>query len=296
MSKTLFYYWVSSLIIVALLLLLLWQIFPAAVLKPYNDFFASSTTLNGQTILDARRPEFIDPEPGSETRCFKPVEIDPDYHSEGASIADINRDGLKDIITGHFWYQAPDWHKRTIRTPEHKPIVLPKPSDYIQLWFAEEPDFFNQVYPLAFYTFHKDIDGDGWVDVIAVDRTFSHGVRWFKNPGASELSRWTAHPVVDITLGETPLFRDILGQGSPQVIVPVDHGEGLSRLQAMDWDNTEPVFTDLMVSPSPPGINILRNHGLGVGDINGDGLPDIVTGPGYRIQPSGSEVAAAQGL
>ena len=35
--------------------------------------------------------------------------------SEGVAVADVNKDGKMDILTGEFWYEAPDW--KTHRTP-----------------------------------------------------------------------------------------------------------------------------------------------------------------------------------
>ena len=274
-------------------LLLLWEVFPAAVLGPYNYFQGRSVTVNGQAILETTAPEYISLTPLQEKICFKQVEIDPDYHSEGASIADINRDGLSDIVTGHHWYQAPDWRKHTIRAPDYSPFILPKPSDFIKRWFEQKYDF---SYPVAFYTFHRDIDQDGWVDVITVDQAFSYGVSWFKNPGAGKGS-WEEHRVINKTLGETPLFVDVLGNGAPQVVVAhAENDNAITTLQAIDWHQSTPVFNDLVEDERPPLSNINRYHGMGYGDINGDGLADLVAGPGYKDNKGTVDAVPAEWL
>ena len=37
--------------------------------------------------------------------------------SEGATVADVNKDGKMDILTGEVWYEAPDWKMHEIRKP-----------------------------------------------------------------------------------------------------------------------------------------------------------------------------------
>ncbi len=35
--------------------------------------------------------------------------------SETAAVADVNRDGRLDIVSGEYWYQAPEWTKHRFR-------------------------------------------------------------------------------------------------------------------------------------------------------------------------------------
>src|SRR6187455_121910 len=78
--------------------------------------------------------------------------------SETAAVADINRDGRLDIVSGEFWYEAPAW------TP-HRFRELNFTSNYLD-GFSDLP---------------VDVDGDGYPDVVSVT-WFAKKISWFKNP------------------------------------------------------------------------------------------------------------------
>src|SRR5215218_9988478 len=65
--------------------------------------------------------------------------------SETAAVADINRDGRLDIVSGEFWYEAPAWRKHQFRE-------LGFSSNYID----------------AFSDLPVDVDGDGYPDIATV--------------------------------------------------------------------------------------------------------------------------------
>src|SRR6266542_107305 len=40
---------------------------------------------------------------------WKKTVVDKLFRAEGVAVADVNKDGKKDIIVGDVWYEAPDW-------------------------------------------------------------------------------------------------------------------------------------------------------------------------------------------
>lgn len=40
---------------------------------------------------------------------FKKTTLTREFISEGATIADLNRDGKMDIVAGYYWFEAPTW-------------------------------------------------------------------------------------------------------------------------------------------------------------------------------------------
>ena len=52
--------------------------------------------------------------PGDQITWKKTV-LDKVFRSEGVAVADVNKDGKMDILTGEVWYEAPDWKMHPIR-------------------------------------------------------------------------------------------------------------------------------------------------------------------------------------
>ena len=86
--------------------------------------------------------------------------IDPGA-SETVAVADVNKDGHLDIISGDNWYEAPAWKKHHIRDINFS-------SNYVDN-FSDLP---------------VDVDGDGFVDIVQFGY-FSRNIVWLKNPGKS---------------------------------------------------------------------------------------------------------------
>ena len=51
---------------------------------------------------------------------FEKTQLDKDFHCEGASFGDLNRDGKPDLISGPFWYEGPAFEKRHEFYKPHK--------------------------------------------------------------------------------------------------------------------------------------------------------------------------------
>jgi hypothetical protein len=89
--------------------------------------------------------------------------IDPGA-TETTAIADVNKDGLPDIISGDSWYEAPLWKKHHIR----------------------DIDFTNN-YVDNFSDLVVDVDGDGYPDIVQFGY-FSGNIVWLRNPGKNVAS------------------------------------------------------------------------------------------------------------
>src|SRR5271156_4421968 len=85
---------------------------------------------------------------------WKKTVIDKKFTSEGVAVADVNKDGKMDIITGEFWYEAPDWKPHRIRPPDAR---LKKGND-------DYTEGDKNVYSRTMLCWTDDINGDGWAD------------------------------------------------------------------------------------------------------------------------------------
>ena len=193
---------------------------------------------------------------------WKKIVLDKKFRSEGVAVADVDGDGKKDILVGDRWYQAPDW----------KPHVIRADKDY--------RDGLKNVYSRSFAVFTDDIDGDGFPDMIVIGFPGAP-CHWYKNPGKSP-GPWKEYMIQDNACNETPQYVDLLGTGKRGLIL--GH-KGEMCYFTPGPDATKP-WTRLSVSgpgKAIPGTAMFA-HGLGSGDVNGDGKLDVLCKDGWWEQ------------
>ncbi len=199
---------------------------------------------------------------------FSKQMLTPHYLGEAADVADIDQDGQMDIINGPYWFKGPaftEMHEVYLKTPLN---LMETSREY------------------AVYA--HDFTGDGFPDLLtsALD---GHPVRFYVNPG-SENRRWDRYEVVAGNITESNLFADVNGDGRPDLL-------GGDR-RGLYWaepgpDPREPWKVHYVVDPGQPEASAAGGHTCcGLGDLDGDGLAEIITDRGWFSQtPAGPEGA-----
>ena len=188
---------------------------------------------------------------------FDRVKISTDSF-EAASAFDVNNDGHMDIVSGAYWYEGPAF------TTRHK-ICDVQPS-------GEYYDDFGD-YPM-------DVNGDGYLDIITAGYWGKH-LRWRENPKGLP-TEWQTHDIAETGSVERPCFYDLDGDGVVEVVPNDTDSLTVYKLVVDGQGKGTGQFTRHVVKPGNAG------HGLGFGDINGDGRVDIILCNGwYEAPPAG---------
>jgi len=203
---------------------------------------------------------------------WHPILVDRQFRSEGVAVADVNRDGQKDVLVGEYWYES----------PEHKPHEIYTPGEYGDG---------SGSYSTAFVCYADDINKDDWPDVIVIGMP-GEPCHWYENPKGG-LRHWRKHEIWHSACNETPHYVDLFGDGR-RVLVMAWQPAGQENAGQMAWfepasDPTgpwvmHPISNQSSEQGEVPGT-FRFSHGLGVGDLNGDDRLDVLCTGGWWEQP-----------
>ena len=229
---------------------------------------------------------------------FQKVQISEYFWSEGTAIADINRDQHIDIVAGPFWYEGPEFkvrHEIFAATQTFKRQRADGTEETVEGF--EGALGTHNAYSNAFFEFVYDFNHDGWPDVLVIGFPGEEAA-WYENPEkvAAPDRHWQRHVVMEGVTNESPAFVDLLATGTPVLVCTM--GVRLGYV-APDSRNLNGFWTFHAISASLPPLEELTRtfsapfggkpwpfaHGLGYGDVNGDGRLDVLDAEGWWEQP-----------
>ncbi len=174
--------------------------------------------------------------------------------AESVGVFDVNGDQHPDLVSGSYWYEGPAFlNRHLIGQSERK------------------GEYFDD-----FATIPLDINGDGKLDYVT-GGWFSKKMVWRENPGNN--GEWKEHDLAQSGNVETIRAWDVDGDGRID-IVP-------------NTPNLPLVYYSLVLDQAgkPTGqfsatkVAEKHGHGLGFGDINGDGRGDFIVADGWLEAP-----------
>ena len=192
---------------------------------------------------------------------FKKTVLTRDFVSEGVAVADLNKDGKLDIVAGYFWFEAPTWTRHEMA-----------PSRT----FEPRKEYCN-----SFLNFGMDVNLDGWDDVVIIDYPGKPAF-WFENPKKQKVSEWKKHIIADSVgiANESPNFVDIDGDGRLDILCGDKAKKQIIWLKA-PTKKGETAWKRFNLTQEKVSGTEIFSHGIGWGDINQDGLKDVVIREGW---------------
>jgi hypothetical protein len=158
---------------------------------------------------------------------------------------------VPDIVSGSFWYKGPDYRTK---------------------YFIGEQKRYGGEYYDDFSTIPLDVNEDGRMDFIT-GGWWGNTIRWRENPGKE--APWMEHVIAATGNVETTRAWDVDGDGVLE-IVPNTPGKALVVYQKKKGDTSFAAYK----------IADKQDHGLGFGDVNGDGRGDFILSNGWLEAPA----------
>jgi hypothetical protein len=190
---------------------------------------------------------------------FRAQRFEDFYYGWSAAAGDFNHDGVLDVTMGNRYYLGPAF------------------TDSREFYLGQA---FNPAkeYGPAMVNYAGDFTGDGWDDILVAE---SRAPALYVNP-RGESRRWTRYTIFPEVVSESITFADVNHDGKADAVF-----SGSNKVQWATSDPAHPTgpWKAYAVSEAGPwGASI---HGIGAGDINGDGRVDLIAPHGWWEQPAG---------
>ena len=183
---------------------------------------------------------------------------------ETAGVFDVDGDGLLDIVSGAFWYKGPDFRKKFFLGEPHA---------------APGGEYYDD-----FSTIAMDVNGDGRLDFVT-GGWWGKSLRWRENP-ADPAGHWPEHFIAETGSIETARGWDLDGDGIAEIVpnTPGANSVSVFKLKIDKAGKGAGAFERHVVFEFPEEQT--QGHGLGCGDIAGNGRMDIALCKGWLESPA----------
>jgi len=182
-------------------------------------------------------------------------DINPPSPFEAAGVFDADGDGKLDVVSGSTGYRGPDF-KETFPIRE----------------VAKVGTYYN-----CFSTIPFEVNGDGKTDFLSCSY-FGKNVGWVENPGKAG-GTWAYHEIDVPGTSEAAAMVDLTGDGIPDLLPnPTNIVTWYEVVKKTDGKASDIKKHDFGTRAA--------GHGVGSGDVNGDGRVDLLTPKGWFEAPA----------
>jgi pimeloyl-ACP methyl ester carboxylesterase len=182
--------------------------------------------------------------------------VDDSAEHNAAAAIDVNCDGKLDIVSGRFWYDLKAGQRHKVRDIE---IIRGRYDDYSNL-------------PV-------DVNHDGRVDIVSANYR-SAKLLWIEQP-ADPNAEWITHVIAEPGPMETARLVDINRDG--QLDVLPNGRDWAAWWEFRPSERADKPIYDWLRHELPKE---LAGHGIGYGDVNGDGRVDVIGPKGWAESPA----------
>ena len=235
--------------------------------------------------------------PTNPNLTYTKVTIHNRFLAESVAIGDFDHDGNLDIAAGRRWYAGPFGPGYNVTTGEH---IYRDGHEDLPTTGAEVE--INTGVSDSWSAYGYDINGDGWDDIIQIAASdmgpmlpgqnpipFGTG-NWYQNPKNMGTGNWPKYQIAADMRGEHKGYVDMTGDGKPEIL---GQCKACSPMQTWgywqaNWTNPTLPWTFHPVTRPYDYKDGCCGwlHGIGGGDVNGDGRPDLLERSGVWLQPA----------